>query len=137
MIQALSPAVRLELLPKSALDIYINVLESDGTSSCLAAAIIASSVALADAGIEMLDLVTACSTVFVDDHILMDGTEEEESQKDGSLVLSYMPSLNEVTYMLQVGQSDSIVTSKAVENCIDGCSKIYSVMSNALLKSLQ
>ncbi|RCH88416.1 hypothetical protein CU097_009065 [Rhizopus azygosporus] len=137
LIQALSPAVRLELLPKSALDIYINVLESDGTSSCLAAAIIASSVALADAGIEMLDLVTACSTVFVDDHILMDGTEEEESQKDGSLVLSYMPSLNEVTYMLQVGQSDSIVTSKAVENCIDGCSKIYSVMSNALLKSLQ
>lgn len=136
MIQALSPAVRLELLPKSAIDIYINVLESDGTSSCLAAAIVAASVALADAGIEMLDQVTACSSVFAKDQILMDGTEEEEGQKDGSLVLSYMPSLNEVTHILQVGQSDSVVTSKAVEQCVDGCSKIYSVMSNALLKSL-
>ncbi|EIE83106.1 hypothetical protein G6F46_005872 [Rhizopus delemar] len=136
LIQALSPAVRLELLPKSTIDIYINVLESDGTSSCLAAAIVASSIALADAGIEMLDQVTACSSVFAQDQILMDGTEREESQKDGSLVLSFMPSLNEVTHILQIGQSDSVMTSKAVEQCIDGCSKIYSVMSNALLKSL-
>lgn len=63
MVQALTPAVRLELLPKSAVDIYVNVLENDGTNASLAAAIIASSVALADAGIEMLDQVTACSAV--------------------------------------------------------------------------
>ena len=63
LVQALAPAVRLELLPKSAIDIYINVLENDGTSSCLAAAIVAASTALADAGIEMLDQVTACSAV--------------------------------------------------------------------------
>lgn len=133
LVQALSPAVRLELLPKSAIDIYVNVLENDGTSSCLAAAIIASSVALADAGIEMLDQVTACSTVFTKhQQILMDGTEKEENQKEGSLVLSYMPSLNEVTHILQAGQSDSAITSKAIEQCVDGCSKIYSVMSNSL-----
>ncbi|KAI7888109.1 ribosomal protein S5 domain 2-type protein [Mucor mucedo] len=137
LIQALSPAVRLELLPKSAVDIYVNVLENDGTSGCLAAAIIASSVALADAGIEMLDQVTACSTVFTEDgRILMDGTEKEEKGKEGSLVLSYMPSLNEVTHILQAGQSDTAVTSKAIEQCVDGCSKIYSVMSNSLLESL-
>lgn len=137
MIQALSPAVRLELLPKSAIDIYVNVLENDGTSSCLAAAIIASSVALADAGIEMLDQVTACSTVFTkENQILMDGTETEENVKEGSLVLSYMPSLNEVTHILQAGRSDSAVTQKAIEQCVDGCSKIYSVMSNSLLQSL-
>lgn len=59
----MTPAVRLELLPKSAIDVYITVLENDGTSSCLAAAIIAASTALADAGIEMLDQVTACSAV--------------------------------------------------------------------------
>ena len=63
LVQALTPAVRLELLPKSAIDVYITVLENDGTSSCLAAAIIAASTALADAGIEMLDQVTACSAV--------------------------------------------------------------------------
>lgn len=137
MVEALTPAVRIELLPKSVIDIYVNVLENDGTSSCLAAAIIASSVALADAGIEMLDQVTACSGVLTKDQvILMDGTDKEEDQKDGSLVLSYMPSLNQVTHILQTGSSDSAVVSKAVEQCIDGCSKIYSVMSNSLLQSL-
>lgn len=61
----MTPAVRLELLPKSAIDVYITVLENYGTSSCLAAAIIAASTALADAGIEMLDQVTACSAVSI------------------------------------------------------------------------
>ncbi|KAI8980401.1 ribosomal protein S5 domain 2-type protein [Pilobolus umbonatus] len=136
LIQALSPAVRLDLLPKSAIDIYVNVLENDGTSSCLAAAIIAGSVALADAGIEMYDMVTACSSLFDDRHVFMDGTAEEEVVISKSLTLSYMPSLNEVTHILQSGQSDIAVTSQAIEQCIDGCSKIYSVMSNALLQSL-
>jgi exosome complex component MTR3 len=84
----------------------------------------------------MLDQVTACSSVFSNDTIWMDGTEDEEQHHMGSLVLSYMPSLNEVTHILQSGQSDSALTSKAVEQCVDGCSKIYSVMSTALLQSL-
>lgn len=85
----------------------------------------------------MLDQVTACSTIFMNDQdILMDGTEVEETNKEGSLVLSYMPSLNEVTHILQSGRSDSAISSKAIEQCIDGCSKIYSVMSNSLLQSL-
>ncbi|KAI7855832.1 ribosomal protein S5 domain 2-type protein [Circinella umbellata] len=136
LVQALAPAVRLELLPKSAIDIYVNVLENDGTSSCLAAAIVAASTALADAGIEMLDQVTACSAVLSKKQIIMDGTELEEQQKDGNMVVSYMPSLNEVTHILQSGISEAATTSQAIEQCIDGCSKIYSVMSTALLQSL-
>ncbi|KAI9265195.1 ribosomal protein S5 domain 2-type protein [Phascolomyces articulosus] len=136
LVEALAPAVRLELLPKSAVDIYINVLENDGTSSCLAAAIVAASTALADAGIEMLDQVTACSAVLSEKQIIMDGTEAEEQQKEGDVMISYMPSLNEVTHILQSGISDPAIISQAVEKCIDGCSKIYSVMSTALLQSL-
>ncbi|CAO3639920.1 unnamed protein product [Cunninghamella echinulata] len=137
LVQALKPAVRLELIPKSAVDIYINVLENDGTNACLAASIIAASVALADAGIEMLDQVTACSAVFTKDHILLDGTNMEEKQQSGSLLVSYMPSLNEVTHFMQSGQSDMDAITKATEQCIDGCSKIYSVMSAALIDSLK
>ncbi|KAI8149958.1 ribosomal protein S5 domain 2-type protein [Fennellomyces sp. T-0311] len=136
LVQALAPAVRLELLPKSAIDVYVNVLENDGTSSCLAAAIVAASTALADAGIEMLDQVTACSALLAENQIIMDGTDSEEQQKDGSMVVSYMPSLNEVTHILQSGISEAAATSQAIEQCIDGCSKIYSVMSTALLQSL-
>lgn len=63
MVQALTPAIRLDLVPKSSIDVYVNVLENDGTSSSLAAAISAASVALADAGIEMYDQVAASSIV--------------------------------------------------------------------------
>lgn len=61
--QALTPSVRLELLPKSVIDIFVTVIENDGTEGCVAAASLAASTALADAGIEMLGLVTSCSSV--------------------------------------------------------------------------
>lgn len=61
--EALSPALCLERLPKSHIDVYVQILESDGTNASLAAGITCASMALADAGIEMLDLVTACASV--------------------------------------------------------------------------
>lgn len=63
VFEALAPSIRLDLLPKSTIDIYISVLENDGMASCFAAAITCASVAVADAGIEMLDQVAACSAV--------------------------------------------------------------------------
>lgn len=60
---ALTPAVLLEALPKSVVDVFVNVIESDGTASSLACAVTCASLALASAGIEMQDLVAGCSLV--------------------------------------------------------------------------
>jgi exosome complex component MTR3 len=57
------PAVRLELFPKSTIEVFITVLDNDGTESCVSAATLAASAALADAGIEMLGLVASCTAV--------------------------------------------------------------------------
>ncbi|CAJ0636514.1 8537_t:CDS:2 [Entrophospora sp. SA101] len=135
IFDALSPSVRLELLPKSTIDIFINVLENDGTTSCLAAAITCASVALADAGIEMLDLVAACSASFIGGRIFIDSNLMEEQHETGSLILSYMPSLNEVTHILQSGEVDFTLTTQAIEQCTDACNNIYSVMNNSLMES--
>jgi len=64
MEQALEAAVRLEAFPKSEVDVFVIVLQDAGAA--LAAAITAASLALADAAVEMYDLVTACSAVSVD-----------------------------------------------------------------------
>ena len=56
-------SVRLELLPKSTIDIFIAVLENDGLEGCIAAGSVAASTALADAGIEIFGLVMSCSAV--------------------------------------------------------------------------
>ncbi len=59
--QALTPAILLEKLPKSVLQLYITVLEADGGE--IAAAISCASLALAHANVEMYDIVAACSAV--------------------------------------------------------------------------
>ena len=51
----------LEEFPKSTVDVYVCVLEAAGGE--LPAAVCAASLALADAGIAMRDLVAACSVV--------------------------------------------------------------------------
>lgn len=64
--QALLPAVRLELLPKSSIDVYVTVLDSDtselGYSSL---GVTAASAALAQAGVEMLGFVTGSTAVCI------------------------------------------------------------------------
>lgn len=136
LVQALTPAVRLDLLPKSSIDVYVNVLENDGTSSSLAAAVSAASVALADAGIEMYDQVAASTIAYVQGNIILDPSAVEEENEQGSLIVSYMPSLNEITHILHNGNTESAIAAKAIEQCTDACSKIYSVMSTVLLQSL-
>ena len=61
MLAALEAAVLLHTFPKSNVDVYCLILESGGSD--LAVCISAASLALADAGIEMSDLVSACSVV--------------------------------------------------------------------------
>jgi exosome complex component MTR3 len=61
--QAIAPSIRLELLPKSTVDVFLTIIENDGMEGCIAAGSIAASTALANAGIEMLGLVMSCSAV--------------------------------------------------------------------------
>jgi exosome complex component RRP41 len=59
MREALEPALILEDYPRAAIDVFVEVLQADGGSRC--AGISAASVALADAGINMRDIVPACA----------------------------------------------------------------------------
>jgi len=59
--QALEASVQLHKFPKAVVDVYCIVMESAGADA--AVAITAASMALADAGIELYDLVPACSVV--------------------------------------------------------------------------
>lgn len=59
--------MRLQTFPKANVDIYALVLESGGAD--LAVCISAAGMALADAGIEMEDMVSACSVVSARHHM--------------------------------------------------------------------
>ena len=57
------PSLRLNAYPKSVIEIYLTVLESDGEMTSLAHGVSCASLALADAGIEMNDIVVGVSGV--------------------------------------------------------------------------
>ena len=61
--QALVPSLRLELFPKSTIDVFLTIIEADGIEGCVASGTVAASTALADAGIEMFGLVMSCAAV--------------------------------------------------------------------------
>ena len=75
--QTLESVIMFNLYPKSQIDIIINVLYIDGSllSSCLNAA----TLALADAGISMKDLIFSCSVASFEGHHVMDVTRLEEN----------------------------------------------------------
>lgn len=58
---ALRAAVLREHFPKATVDVWVTILEADGSEA--AAATTAGAMALADAGIPMRDLVSSCSLV--------------------------------------------------------------------------
>ncbi len=130
--EALEPSVILENYPRTAIDVYIEILQSDGGSRC--AGIAAASVALADAGINMRDMVAACAAGKVNDTIVLDIIDEEDKEGQADMPIAYMPNLKQVTLM----QVDGMLSSQEYKKCLDmaikGCMKIYDLQKEALMK---
>jgi len=130
--EALEPALMLDDYPRTAIDVYIEVLQADGGSRC--AGISAASVALADAGINMRDLVAACAAGKVDDTIVLDINDEEDKEGQADMPIAYMPNLNQISLMQVDGILSKEEYKKCLETAIEGCKKIYQLQKEALMK---
>ncbi|MFZ0326479.1 MAG: exosome complex exonuclease Rrp41 [Nitrososphaeraceae archaeon] len=132
MREALEPALMLEDYPRAAIDVFVEVLQADGGSRC--AGIVAASVALADAGINMRDMVTACAAGKVDERIVLDINDTEDKEGGADMPVAYMPHLNQITLL----QLDGILNSEQFNECLDkalnGCKSIYEIQRSALMK---
>ncbi|ABK78158.1 RNase PH [Cenarchaeum symbiosum A] len=128
--EALEPSLMLEQFPRTAVDVFIEVLQADGGSRC--AALAAASVALADAGIPMRDMVSACAAGKVADTIVLDVNNEEDQAGQADMPVGYMPNLDQVTLI----QLDGVLTPDEYSRCaamaIDGCKQVYEVQKKAL-----
>ncbi|MGQ0605727.1 MAG: exosome complex exonuclease Rrp41 [Candidatus Nitrosotenuis sp.] len=128
--EALEPAVMLENFPRTVVDVFIEILQADGGSRC--AALDAAAVALADAGIPMRDMVSACAAGKVADTIVLDINNEEDQEGQADMPVAYMPNLGKVTLI----QLDGVLTPQEYEKCvstaIDGCKIVYEVQKKAL-----
>ncbi|KAF3780567.1 Exosome complex component RRP41-like [Nymphaea thermarum] len=128
--KALEGAIMLETFPKTTVDVFALVMESGGGD--LPVIISCASLALADAGILMLDLVTSTSVSCHGKDLVIDPTLEEERCQDGGFMISFMPSRNEVTQLTITGEWSTAKVAEAMELCIDACLKLGNVMRECL-----
>ena len=128
--EALEPAVMLEIFPRTAVDVFIEILQADGSTRC--AALSAASVALADAGIPMRDMVAACASGKVADTIVLDVNNEEDQAGQADMPIGYMPNLEKITLL----QLDGILTPEEYKKCVEvgvnGCKIVYELQKKAL-----
>ncbi|MDA7941763.1 MAG: exosome complex exonuclease Rrp41 [Nitrosopumilus sp.] len=128
--EALEPAVMLEQFPRTVVDVFLEVIQADGGTRC--AALSAASVALADAGIPMRDMVAACAAGKVADTIILDVNNEEDQAGQADMPIGYMPGLEKITLL----QLDGVLTPDEYKRCvrvgIDGCKIVYDLQKKAL-----
>lgn len=128
--KALEGAIILETFPKTTVDVFALVLESGGSD--LPVVISCASVALADAGIMMYDLVASVSVSCLAKNLVIDPMLEEESYQDGSLMLTCMPSKYEVTQLTITGEWSAAKINEGMQLCLDACSKLANIMRSCL-----
>jgi exosome complex component RRP41 len=130
--EAIEPVIFTELFPRTGIDVFIEVLQSDGGTRC--AGITVASLALADAGIPLKDLIAACAAGKIDDQIVLDLNDIEDQKGQADLPVAISPRSGGVTLL----QMDGIMTSeeyeKALNLALEGCKRLYEMQREALKK---
>lgn len=129
---ALAPVLDLTEYPKTVIDVYVELLQTDAGTRC--AGICAASMALADAGVKMKDLVCAVSCGVVGGTPVADLDYSEEAYEGGSvdIPIAIMPRTGEITLLQLDGTLTQEQFKQAIKLAREGCGKIYEVQKAAL-----
>ncbi|MDR7666279.1 exosome complex exonuclease Rrp41 [Methanosarcina sp. Z-7115] len=132
--EAFEPVIMAELFPKTAIDIFVEVLQADaGTRT---AAINASSVALADAGIPMKGLITSCAFGKIDGKIVLDLNKDEDNYGDADFPVA-MTQDGEITLVQMDGHLTPEEIREGLELVKKGCKEILEIQQAVLRKKFE
>lgn len=134
--QALQPVLNLENYPNTVIDIFIEIIQADASTRC--AGINAASMALAHAGVPMLDLVGSVSIGKLGDSIVADVTKEEEDYEESGkksatdIATAFLLRSGQLSLLQLDGKIKSDELKKAIDMAQGVCKKIYEVQKKAL-----
>lgn len=128
--QALEPVVFTNLFPRTAIDVFIEVLQANAGTRC--AGITAASLALADAGVPMRDLISACAAGKVGGEIVLDPFDVEDNFGEADLPVAMVPRKGEITLLQMDGNFTPEEFEKALKLAVGGCKKVYEIQKDAL-----
>ncbi len=134
--EALESAIFTEKFPNTAIEITVQIIDSNAGTRV--AALVAASLALADAGIPMRDLVSAVGVGKANGELIVDLNKEEEDAEDAvDIPVAVLSNSEEITLL----QMDGLLTKKEWEKCadlaIEASKKINEMQKEALLKKYE
>ncbi len=130
---ALKPAIFLEEYSNTLIELFIEISQADaGTRT---AAITAGSLALADAGIAMKDLVAAVAVGKINGEFVLDLNKEEEDIEGAvDIPIAMMPRRKEITSLQMDGKLSDEELLEALKLAEKGINKIYEIQKEVLKK---
>ncbi|MHA1372510.1 MAG: exosome complex exonuclease Rrp41 [Promethearchaeota archaeon] len=133
--KALEPVLFLEQYPNTTIDVFITVMTADGGTRC--ASVTAASLALADMGIPMKDLVTGVAVGKIDDKIILDLNDKEDKWEEGGatdMPVAVMVNEEKFTLLQMDGQITVEQYEKMLKLALKGAKIIYQKQREALRK---
>ena len=135
---ALLPVIDLSKFPNSVVDVFIELPQTDAGSRC--AGITAASIALADAGLLMKDMVPAVAVGMVGNTAVVDLSYHEEQPEGMEAVdipLAMVPSTDEITLLQMDGLIDKDKLIEVIKIGKNACKQIAEVQRNAIKAKYQ
>lgn len=128
--EAMEYVVFTENYPRTSIDVFIEVLQANAGTRC--AGLTAASVALADAGIPMKDLVPAIAVGKVNDQVVLDLNKEEDNFGQADVPMAMLPRTGEMLLLQMDGHMTRAEFDYALELGKGACEKIYEMQKAAL-----
>ncbi|KAJ7533228.1 hypothetical protein O6H91_13G038500 [Diphasiastrum complanatum] len=128
--QTMESAILTHLLPRSQIDIFVQVLQADGgtRSACINAA----ALALADAGIPMRDLVASCAAGFLNNTPLLDLNYTEDSGGGPDVTVGVFPKLDKISLLQMDSKLPIDLFEKVLELATEGAKATAEYMRERL-----
>ncbi|MEM2224513.1 MAG: exosome complex exonuclease Rrp41 [Candidatus Caldarchaeum sp.] len=128
--EALETVVFLDEFPRMMVDIFIEVIQADGGTRT--AGITAASLALADAGIPMADMIAATAVGKVDGTLVLDINEVEDKYGEADMPVAMAPHLDSIVLLQLNGRMTSGEIEKGLEMAQNAIKKIHAMQVEAL-----
>ena len=130
--EAFSAVVFTDQFPRTAIDVFMEVVQADAGTRC--AAMTAAAVALADAGIPMRDLVVAVASGKINGKVALDLNKAEDNFGEADLPIGLNHTTGEIVLLQMDGNLTAAEFEKALDMAVAANKKVYEAQRAAILK---
>lgn len=133
--EALESVVLVERYPRSKIRVEIEILSAEAGTRCVG--ITAASVALADAGIPMRDMIVGVASGKVEDTVVLDLDKAEDNYGQADLPMGILPTTGEIAFLQMDGDLSIDEFNLCMEYNMKAAKEIHEIQMDALKRSYE